>query len=241
LQYFKLGDHQITVDNYKNHFLILKERNSDSSLIAILGYALYKAEIKFIKEVISTEHEICLQLNEQFNSKSIYKIIETCEKYYKEKTIGLTQQKVIYKLPVYFETNKDWALIEKECGISKDSYINELLHIDFTIAMYGFLPGFLYLNGLPKHLHCKRKSSPTTNIKPNSLAIGAQYLGLYSIPSPAGWNVIGEAALPITNIPNLPPNLLNIGDTINVTRIDDTEYVRLIESNQNIINYNEKS
>ena len=241
MQYFQLGNHKIYIENYNNDFLILKEANSISKIIPQLGQALFEAKFKFTDEVISTETEVCLKLNQNYSSKEIYEIINMSVKAFDKKNLNKQTPGKTYNLPVCFESGTDWNLIEDNCKTTTEKYINEILNIEFTLAMYGFLPGFLYLTGLPPHMQCKRKTSPTKIIPPNSLAIGAQYLGLYSIPSPAGWNIIGSSAFTVSNVPKLPPNLLKVGDKIKLKRITQDELTILQSSDHDLISYNAKS
>jgi KipI family sensor histidine kinase inhibitor len=236
-----LDNHKIYIENYNNDFLILKETDGISNIIPQIGQALFDARFKFTDEVICTETEVCLKLNEKYSSKEIYEIINISEIAFENRHLNKKTVEIIYNLPVCFETGTDWNLIEDNCRTTVEKYINEILKIEFTLSMYGFLPGFLYMTGLPPHLHCKRKSTPTTIIRPNSLAIGAQYLGLYSIPSPAGWNLIGSSAFTACNIPCVPPNLLKVGDKIKLERITQDELSILQSSDHDLISYNAKS
>jgi len=235
-----LSHHKIYVKNFNDNFLILEEdSDKPSGIIPQVGEIIFNEKLTFIDEVIVTEKEVCLKLNQYFTNKTIYTLINICDKkmFQKEK---IASKSKTYKLPVCFELapKSDWELIVKNCKMTKDTYISELVSIKFDIAMYGFLPGFLYMNGLPGHLHCKRKSSPTKTIDPNSLAVGSQYLGLYSIPSPAGWNIIGTSAFNVMNIPNTPPNLLNIGDSVKLSRISKDRMLELKSTDQTILTYN---
>lgn len=207
-------------------------------IIPILGKFIYSKQLSFIDEVITSESEVCLKLNETFVVKDLYTLVNFCIDNVIVENLNTSEFGVTYSLPVCYETGSDWELIEKNCNLPKEQFIQEITEIEFSLVMFGFLPGFLYLNGLPKKLHCKRKATPTKNIAPNTLAIGAQYLGLYSIPSPAGWNIIGNTAFNVNNIPNLPPNLLNIGDKIKLKRIDESEFREIKEQKVNIISYN---
>ena len=238
MPYFRLLDHKIYVENYNNQFLLLKEESQlPSSLLGRLGQYIFDAHFPFIKEVISTEVEICLQLDKSFKKSDIIHLINMAQAKIKSNTISKSAK--TYNLPICFNNDTDWRLIEEHTQLNRESYISQLLNIKFELAMYGFLPGFLYLTGLPSKLHCPRKAVPSKVVAPNSLAVGAQYLGLYSLPSPAGWNIIGSSPFSINNIPNLPPNLLRIGDKIKLISIEKEELTELYNSNQNILTYND--
>ena len=67
----------------------------------------------------------------------------------------------------------------------------------YTVRFIGFSPGFAYLDGLPKELHAPRRSNPRTRIAAGAVAIGGSHAGIYTIPSPGGWNWLGNTKHPL--------------------------------------------
>ena len=104
--------------------------------------------------------------------------------------------------------------------------------------MFGFLPGFIYLDGLDASLHVPRKTIPSKYVKANSIAIGGKYIGLYSIDSPGGWQVIGQTPISILEIPQLPPVEMNLGDRIKLKAIDATEFENILQKKITLKEYN---
>jgi len=111
--------------------------------------------------------------------------------------------------------------------LSRADYIERLLQTELTVAMFGFLPGFVYFQGLDKSLHVPRKTSPTSRTSPNAFAIGGPYAGVYSLPSPAGWNVLGQIPWSLLQTNKLPPMALQPGDKITLTRVDEEEFTAM--------------
>jgi KipI family sensor histidine kinase inhibitor len=64
---------------------------------------------------------------------------------------------------------------------------------DYEVAMLGFLPGFAYLRGLDPRLVLPRRAQPRTRVPAGSVAIAAEYTGIYPLASPGGWNLLGHA------------------------------------------------
>ena len=104
--------------------------------------------------------------------------------------------------------------------------------------MFGFLPGYIYFDGLEKSLQVPRKAIPAKYVESNSIAIGGKYLGLYSIESPGGWFVIGRTPIPILEIPKLPPVALNLKDEIILHPILQLEYEQLLKKKISLKQYN---
>lgn len=223
----QLFNSSIEVSNYNNDFLIL--RATLNSELGQIGKAIFQQKFDFVDEVIVTEVEICLKLNANFDASKLEKLKNI------EQGEGKAQK--AYELPIYFNDHEDWAVVEKITGFSKEDIVSKLEATDFSIGMFGFLPGFLYIDGLDPSLHVPRKTVPSKYIKANSIAIGGKYLGLYSLDSPGGWHVIGQLAIPILEIPNLPPVTLNLGDKINLRSINKREYDELVEKQISLKEY----
>ena len=198
-----------------------------------LGQAIFEQSFDFIDEVITTEVEICLKLNDNYDVSKI-QLLENIESEFSQTTEHL-------KMPVYFSDHPDWLEIERISGLRKNDFVDKLIQNTFSIAMLGFLPGFLYLNGLPAELHIPRKGKPSKHIESNSLAIGDKYLGTYSLGSPGGWHVLGKMACSLLQIAKLPPILIKPNSTIELLAVSKKEYEKILESSLNILQYNGQS
>lgn len=225
---YKIQDTTVEIDNYNNDFLLL--RTGEQATIKKIGKAIYQQQFDFVDEVIVTEVEVCLKLNTHFKKQKLEAL----------KTISLPDRSeaITYRLPVYFHNHEDWQTIEKATKLSKQMIIKELSAIKFSIAMFAFLPGFIYFNGLPKALQIPRKTTPSKYVKANSIAIGGKYLGLYSLDSPGGWHVLGLTPTPVLQVPSLPPVLINIDDYVQLEPIDEPMYRQLLSKKITIQAYN---
>jgi len=98
----------------------------------------------------------------------------------------------------------------------------------FLLYFYGFLPGFMYLGGLPKQLHIARKKNPDRKIIQGSVAIGGSQTGIYPLDSPGGWYVVGKT--PVAIFENGKINLpFNPGDKIQFAAISSQRYTEIQE------------
>lgn len=228
MKYLHIDDCQLEVQRYSDDFLILKA-DADINL-ALLAQAIYENKFDFIKEVIATEVEILIQLNDNYkpNAESRLETLTVTKK---------TASRQI-KLPIYFDHNNDWDYITSYTGLSRQEYIKEITSSQLVVAMYGFMPGFIYLSGLPDHLQIPRKESPKAQLAENSFAVGGPYMGIYSLPSPGGWHVIGELLTPIINSKKLPPIKLLIGDQIKIVAVDDIEKKKIQDDQVSLELYN---
>jgi len=216
----QLLDNQLQIENYNNDFLLVKS-NGDVPFSSF-GKAIYERHFSFIRQVIVTEKEICLQLHSSFKETDIEQLSLLTE--------ASNSSSQNFKLPVYFNENEDWKVVIKHTGLSKEEIIKKLTSQKFPVAMFGFLPGFIYLNGLDKTLHVPRKTVPSKYVEAGSIAIGGKYLGLYGLDSPGGWHVIGKMPISLLQIPDLPPLKINLGDTVSLYSVDEKAFRELSKS-----------
>ncbi len=64
----------------------------------------------------------------------------------------------------------------------------------YSVAFCGFAPGFGYMQGLDPALHLPRRSTPRTRVPAGSVAIAAEFTGVYPNTAPGGWHLLGSTA-----------------------------------------------
>jgi len=217
------------IEQYDQDFILLKSKEGLD--LRSLGKAFFERKFDFVDEVIVTEHEICLKLNLLFEKQHISEI----------KSVTPTDELAArqYKLPVLFTKHDDWENIKVYSGLQKEEVIQKLLQSKLSLSMFGFLPGFMYIEGLDPALQIPRKTTPSKYVEANSIALGGKYLGLYAIDSPGGWNVIAKTPLSILDLDALPPVNINIGDQIILERIDEPTFQKLTKNKMNLNTYNQ--
>lgn len=112
-------------------------------------------------------------------------------------------------------------------GISGADLVSAHAGADYTVAMFGFLPGFAYLSGLPTHLTLPRRASPRARIFSGSIAIGGCQTAIGSIEGPSGWNVIGRTPLLTFDPERYPATIFEPGDQIRLEPITNAQFHEL--------------
>lgn len=214
MQYLQIDNIQLEIHNYNDDFILLK--NKDIDILPLICQAIFESKFEFVEEVVATQVEIYLKLNTKLSEEILASISKI--RWSKGETLD------VVTLPIFFDDNPDWEMLTLETKMSKHNYLETLLSSDLSVGMYGFMPGFLYLNGLDKDLQIPRKSTPSKIIAPNSFAVGGPYAGIYSLASPSGWYVIGQLAVPIFNKISIPPLKLKVGQKIKLQSISRDEY-----------------
>ena len=100
------------------------------------------------------------------------------------------------------------------CGLRVGEVIELHSGTDYAVAFCGFMPGFAYLVGLPPLLHLPRLSTPRTRVPAGSVAIAAEFTGVYPRQSPGGWHLLGRTDATLWDDACNPPALLPPGTTV---------------------------
>jgi KipI family sensor histidine kinase inhibitor len=69
----------------------------------------------------------------------------------------------------------------------------------FTVAFFGFLPGFAYLEGWPSKYAVPRLDTPRPKVPAGSVGLAGAQCGIYPRESPGGWRILGRSPLEIVN------------------------------------------
>jgi KipI family sensor histidine kinase inhibitor len=84
----------------------------------------------------------------------------------------------------------------------------------YRAFMAGFVPGWVYLGPVHPSLQLPRRAVPRTQVPAGSVAIAAAQSGIYPLPSPGGWHLIGTTPLKTFLPDSDPPLLIRPGDRV---------------------------
>jgi inhibitor of KinA len=132
----------------------------------------------------------------------------------------------IVEIPVCYD--REFALdledVARHANRSIDQVINLHSSGQYRVQCVGFTPGFPFLSGLPSELATPRRASPRTKVPSGSVGIGGAQTGVYPLPSPGGWNVIGRTPLRLFDVSRDSPALLHAGDRVRFRAISRGEF-----------------
>ncbi|HTH49442.1 MAG TPA: 5-oxoprolinase subunit PxpB [Candidatus Limnocylindria bacterium] len=94
------------------------------------------------------------------------------------------------EIPVDYD-GPDLARVAVHAGLRPEQVIARHAAPTYRVHCLGFAPGFPYLGGLDPRLATPRLASPRLRVPAGSVAIGGGHTGIYSVPSPGGWNLLG--------------------------------------------------
>ncbi|WP_375418074.1 5-oxoprolinase subunit PxpB [uncultured Hymenobacter sp.] len=135
----------------------------------------------------------------------------------------------VVEIPVCYgeEFGPDLAFVASHAKLSAEEVIARHCRPDYLVHMIGFAPGFPYLGGLDERLHTPRKAAPRALVPAGSVGIAGAQTGIYSLPTPGGWQLIGRTPLQLFNPEWAAPSLLQAGQRLRFVPIGAVEYERL--------------
>ncbi|MEM8848373.1 MAG: 5-oxoprolinase subunit PxpB [Bacteroidota bacterium] len=159
---------------------------------------------------------------------------------YRDNTKKSSQNaRFLWKLPVCYESDFGIDVQEtaESLGLTKEELIQQHTSHEYIVFGIGFLPGFMYLGGLPKSLQLPRRSTPRLHVEKGSVGLAGKQTGIYPQDSPGGWNIIGNCPIPVFDATHEKPSFVSAGDKIQFQAISKAEYdLRKIEGEIGIYN-----
>ena len=119
-------------------------------------------------------------------------------------------------IPVLYggEAGPDLPAVARHARMTEAEVVQRHCAPVYSVVMIGFAPGFPYLAGLDPALAVPRLDRPRTLVSAGSVGIGGGQTGVYPLPSPGGWNIIGRTTLALFDPSRQPAALLAPGDEV---------------------------
>lgn len=125
----------------------------------------------------------------------------------------------LVEIPVCYggEFGPDLGDVARHAGFTEEKVVELHAAAEYLVYFVGFATCFPYLGGLPAELATPRLAAPRKHVPTGSVAIGGSQAGIYPLPSPGGWRLIGRTALRLFDPEGSPPPLLRMGDRVRFT------------------------
>ena len=133
------------------------------------------------------------------------------------------------EIPVCYggEFGPELASIAEMLQVDEAAVIEMHTRHRYVVEMIGFTPGFAYVSGLQDDLRVPRLSEPRQRVEPGSVGVAGGLTGLYALPGPGGWPLIGRTPLPLFRAGDQQPMLLKSGARIRFVAIDAEAFAEL--------------
>lgn len=115
---------------------------------------------------------------------------------------------------------EDIAQIAEMQGLTPERVVALHSGTSFQAYMYGFLPGFCYLGGLPQELTVPRRVTIRPPHPPGTIMIGAGMGLITTFSMPTGWWLVGRTPERMFSLKRERTFLAAVGDEITFAPID---------------------
>ena len=119
----------------------------------------------------------------------------------------------LHRIPVVYD-GPDLDDVARAVGLSVDAVVVAHTRPIYRVFLVGFVPGWAYLGPLPEELELPRRHVPRTNVPAGSVAIAGRQTGIYPLPVPGGWHLIGRSSVKLFLPDSDPPALFRAGDRV---------------------------
>ncbi len=148
-----------------------------------------------------------------------------------------------WELPVCYdpEFGLDLEQAAETLQMSPETLILKHGAATYRVFGIGFLPGFLYLGGVPEELRLPRKASPRARVPGGSVGLADRQTGIYPQDSPGGWNILGKCPIPLFDPQRDPPSFIALGDSIRFRAVSRAEFdLHRIEAEVGVYDHSKK-
>ncbi|RZK46379.1 MAG: 5-oxoprolinase subunit PxpB [Hymenobacter sp.] len=130
------------------------------------------------------------------------------------------------EVPVCYggDLGPDLAAVARHTGLTPAEVIVRHTAPTYLVHLLGFAPGFPYLGGLDARLATPRRAVPRPLVPAGAVGIAGAQTGIYSLPTPGGWQLIGRTPLRLFDPAADPPTLLHAGQHLRFVPIGEAEF-----------------
>lgn len=196
-------------------------------LLKTFDYMLNNHFRKHLIEIVPGYHTITVYLKSKHHFQ-INEVLECWRKYY---NLEQAESTTMITIPVCYD--EEFAIdMERIMEHTKLSY-EEIVEIHssqiYEVFLIGFLPGFPYLGILDERLRVPRLPKARKKVEAGSVGIGGEQTGIYPLPSPGGWNILGRTPIRLFNSHSEPNFFFSPQAKVRIERISKREFEKMEE------------
>ena len=129
----------------------------------------------------------------------------------------------VVEIAVYYggDNGPDLADVCERLGMSKREFVDMHTSAEHVVELVGFTPGFVYIGGLGDRLPVPRRDNPRRYVPAGSVAVADGRTGIYALPSPGGWSLIGRTSHELFDADADEPLALTAGTRVRFVAVGD--------------------
>jgi inhibitor of KinA len=109
-------------------------------------------------------------------------------------------------------------------GLSREAFIELHTGSEYGVDMLGFTPGFAFIGGFEAAQEVPRRSQPRVRLAAGSIGIAGGRTGIYTLPSPGGWQIVGRTPMRLFDTSSAQPFRLRAGMRVRFVAIGPDEF-----------------
>jgi KipI family sensor histidine kinase inhibitor len=109
-------------------------------------------------------------------------------------------------------------------GMDRDAFIDVHAGNEYRVDMLGFTPGFAFIGGFEAAREVPRRPQPRVRLEPGSIGIAGGRTGIYTLPGPGGWQIVGRTPLRLFAADAEQPFRLRPGMRVRFVAISEAEF-----------------
>ena len=132
----------------------------------------------------------------------------------------------LVEIPVCYggEFGPDLDAVCDSLDLSPGQLIDLHTSPEYVVDMLGFTPGFAYIGGLADALNVPRLEQPRQHVAAGSIGIADGRSGVYAMPGPGGWPLIGRTPLRLFDAAADEPFRLSAGTRVRFLAMDPEQF-----------------
>jgi inhibitor of KinA len=140
--------------------------------------------------------------------------------------VTTTSESPLVEIPVCYEGGlaPDLEDVARQHKLTAAEVVRIHTEREYLVYMVGFMPGFPYMGVVDERIATPRRATPRTEVPAGTVGIGGTQTGVYSLPSPGGWNLIGRTPLVVFDANRDQATLLRMGDRVRFHAIPRETY-----------------
>lgn len=119
----------------------------------------------------------------------------------------------LHRIPVVYD-GPDLEAVGEALNLTARAVIELHTRPIYRVFLIGFVPGWAYLGPLAEELELPRRPVPRMQVPAGTVAIAGRMTGVYPLPTPGGWHMIGRTTVKLVLPDSDPPCLLRAGDRV---------------------------
>ena len=109
-------------------------------------------------------------------------------------------------------------------GMDRDAFIARHTGNESIVDRLGFTPGFAFIGGFEEARDVARRPQPRVRLEPGSIGIAGGRTGIYTLPGPGGWQIVGRTPLGLFDAGAEQPFRLRAGMRVRFVAIGAEEF-----------------